>query len=248
MIEPTEVHLLTGAYAVDALEPDDRDAYEAHLVHCEDCRAEVLELQATAAVLGRATAAEPPERLRAAVLAGALTTRQDPPLLRFQTTQSNAKPGGRFIGLVAAAVVLALALVGTTTWAVQQHRVGQQLAANAARMSAVLTAADATTTSDAVTNGGRATVVVSRSQNASVFVGSGLTAPAPDRAYELWFIDASGHPRAAGVFVPNRDGTVATELTGNLAGAVAIAVTVEQRAGTTAPTSKPVVALHLPAV
>ena len=39
-----EMHLLTGAYAADALEAGERDAFEVHLGTCDACRQEVAEL------------------------------------------------------------------------------------------------------------------------------------------------------------------------------------------------------------
>ena len=33
-----DLHTLTGAYALDALDPDERDAFEAHLPDCDPCR------------------------------------------------------------------------------------------------------------------------------------------------------------------------------------------------------------------
>ena len=40
-----DVHKLTGAYAMDALDELERARFEQHLATCEDCRAEVAELR-----------------------------------------------------------------------------------------------------------------------------------------------------------------------------------------------------------
>ena len=74
-----EMHLLTGAYAADALDAVERDAFEAHLRTCETCRQEVAELTATTARLGSAEAVPPPPALRARVLDEIARTRQLPP-------------------------------------------------------------------------------------------------------------------------------------------------------------------------
>ena len=63
-----EMHLLTGAYAADALDAGERDAFEVHLGTCDACRQEVAELTATTARLGSAEAVPPPPGLRARVL------------------------------------------------------------------------------------------------------------------------------------------------------------------------------------
>ena len=43
-----DLHHLSGAYAVDALDEHERTSFETHLAVCPDCRAEVAELTAAA--------------------------------------------------------------------------------------------------------------------------------------------------------------------------------------------------------
>ena len=64
-----DLHHLAAAYALDALEPDERAAFEAHYPSCEICSREVVEFRQTAAVLAAQTATPPPADLRAAVMA-----------------------------------------------------------------------------------------------------------------------------------------------------------------------------------
>ena len=45
-----DLHHLSGAYAVDALDDAERTSFEQHLAVCADCRAEVAELSAAAAL------------------------------------------------------------------------------------------------------------------------------------------------------------------------------------------------------
>ncbi|MCB9373293.1 MAG: anti-sigma factor [Microthrixaceae bacterium] len=61
-LEPThhdELRELLGAYALDAVEPGEAAAVERHLRACPQCRAEVEEHRAVAALLGNAGAAAP---------------------------------------------------------------------------------------------------------------------------------------------------------------------------------------------
>ena len=46
-----ELRELTGAYALDAVEPDERELVELHLMECPRCRAEVAEFREVAAFL-----------------------------------------------------------------------------------------------------------------------------------------------------------------------------------------------------
>jgi hypothetical protein len=54
-----EIEELLGAYCLDAVEPDEREAIEAHLPDCPRCRAEVAELREVAALLANNTADAP---------------------------------------------------------------------------------------------------------------------------------------------------------------------------------------------
>jgi len=79
-----DAHDLTAAYALDALAPDEAEAYERHLSQCEECREQLAELNETATALAFATVAPaPPARLRASILDAAAAERTNVvPLLR----------------------------------------------------------------------------------------------------------------------------------------------------------------------
>ncbi|MFL5959131.1 MAG: anti-sigma factor domain-containing protein [Gaiellaceae bacterium] len=73
-----DLHDLTAAYALDALDPDEAEAYERHLSQCEDCREHLAGLQESAASLAYATVAPaPPARLRASILDAAAAERSN---------------------------------------------------------------------------------------------------------------------------------------------------------------------------
>ena len=55
-----ELHTLTGAYAANALDAEERDRFALHLAACADCRQEVAELRATTARLAGAVFEQPP--------------------------------------------------------------------------------------------------------------------------------------------------------------------------------------------
>jgi anti-sigma-K factor RskA len=77
---PDNMHVLTGSYALDALDARERAEFERHLQHCPSCQAEVRGLRETAARLAIARAAQPPARMEQRVLAATYRTRQLPPL------------------------------------------------------------------------------------------------------------------------------------------------------------------------
>ncbi len=113
-------HDLTAAYALDALDPDEAEAYERHLGQCEECREQLAELNGTAASLAFGTVAPaPPARLRESILDAAAAERTNVvPLVRRRWVSR---------GLAVAAAAVACIVVGlavslsqsnhTTSWA-----------------------------------------------------------------------------------------------------------------------------------
>ena len=75
-----DLHTLTGAYALDAIDGTERERFEHHLVRCQPCEYEVRGLQDTATRLAQAVAAQPPEQMKPRVLAAVARTRQLPPV------------------------------------------------------------------------------------------------------------------------------------------------------------------------
>ncbi len=69
------VHDLSAGFALDALDEDERIAFEEHLPGCERCRDDVTRLTHALALLADEKVAPPPE-LRARVIEGASATHQ----------------------------------------------------------------------------------------------------------------------------------------------------------------------------
>jgi anti-sigma factor RsiW len=83
-LDHAAIEELLGAYALDAVEPDERDQIEAHLTTCPRCRAEVAEHREVAALLGYGGAAAPEgvwDRIRESL-------EPPPPELRLAVTPS----------------------------------------------------------------------------------------------------------------------------------------------------------------
>ena len=86
-----DLHHLSGAYAVDALDDAERASFEQHLAGCADCRAEVAELSATAGSLASLTETTPPPSLRDSVLSGIAQVRPLPPPTRMSRRRPTTK-------------------------------------------------------------------------------------------------------------------------------------------------------------
>ncbi|HWN32927.1 MAG TPA: anti-sigma factor [Pseudonocardia sp.] len=252
-----DVHTLTGAYALDALDELERRRFEAHLAECPDCTREVDELRATAAKLAMAAAETPPDRLRQRVLAQVATTRQEPPATVAATAARPRPPRrtGWAVRLTAAAAGLAAAaalLLGVVTvrTGAERDAARAQLAELQSRYAPVAelaSAPDARGDSGTGAHGGTAFVLASHARDRAVLLVADLPAPPAGHTYQAWLIGGAGQPRSAGL-VPPDPGTGAPPLqfTG-LAGATKVGLTVEPAGGSPQPTTTPVVLFDLPA-
>jgi anti-sigma-K factor RskA len=235
-----DLHTLTGAYALDALDDDERREFEAHLAECDSCADEVRGLRATGARLGVAAAAPVPAAWRDSVLAQVRATRQLPPLAstpddgKVTSLLRRSRAASRTLLAVAAALVVLAGSLGVV--AVQQHREAARAEQVAAAMSAVLAAPDARQ----LDGGGVARVIVSPSEGKAVFVGQQLPKVDQQHVLQLWVIN--GGARSVGVI----HGSQALLATGIGPGAK-LGVTVEPLGGSKQPTTTPVMTMDLSA-
>ena len=245
-----DLHSLSGAYALDALEPGaERDRFTRHLSRCPSCASEVRGFREVATALAFATAAEPPAELRDRVLAAAARTRQQPPEV---AGGSHARPrrtrGGVpwvpwLSGVVATASIVVAVLFGFAQ-AHTQDELNQVRAENQA-ISLLLSAPRAKLLTYPVTNGGEATVVLAADRHELAVVTTGLPALPAGKVYQLWLI---GKPTitSAGLLPPAKDGQTPAVLATGVVKGDALGLTVEPAGGSAQPTTKPILALPLP--
>lgn len=86
----TDIHALSGAYAVDALDDVERAQFELHLAGCSACQTEVHSLAAAATELSVLSDWAPPAELRSRVLHGITLVRPLPPLVRVDPRSDDA--------------------------------------------------------------------------------------------------------------------------------------------------------------
>ena len=224
-----DLHALAGAYVLDAIEPDERAAFETHLAQCDSCPQEVAGLRAATASWGASLASAPPPELRTRVLALAEHTPQLPPVVR---DRSGAAPRQRRAArwLAAAAAVAAFAAGGV---AVQQALEDHQPPSVTATQ--VFDASDAETSTIAM-RGGQARIAISRDLGLIALDASRMPALPGGRVYQLWVIDEAG-PHSAGV-VDRPSLTLKVP-----APEAQLAVTTEPAGGSTQPTTEPLFAV-----
>jgi anti-sigma-K factor RskA len=106
-----DIHALSGAYAVDALDGDERAQFEAHLAVCAACTEEVDSLREAAAVLAEVTATAPRPELRSQVLGAIGSVRPLPPTLEARRSRRR-----RTQALLAAAAAVVAIGAGGVVW------------------------------------------------------------------------------------------------------------------------------------
>lgn len=230
-----DAHTLSGAYAMDALGPRDRDRFERHLATCEECAREIAGLRETAARLAAGTAAPPPPGLRDRVLAAAAATRQQPPAVAIGPHRVWRFRAATVGGALAAAAVLAAAVVFGVANGDMRQQLNQDQASSQ-QVAAVLTARDATMMTSALTGGGTATIVMSHTRDTLVFSAAGLRGLPSARGYELWLIGPSGD-RAVGMLPVASHGMTGPVIASGLRQGDHLALTAEPAGGTSRPTA-----------
>ena len=243
------LHTLAGAYALHALDPAEAARFDRHLARCDSCAQEVRGLRETAARLGEAAAAPPPQALREQVITAARQTRQLGPAAIGGRGAVPAFAGWRRwaprLALVAVAASLAGGAVAGVAAIGEQHRL-DHAEAGSSEVAAVLTARDAHMMTVPVAGGGSATVVMSHSKRMLVFTTRDLPALRGARSYELWLIGPAGE-RSAGMLPPAHRGMTSPVVAAGLAADDSVGLTVEPSGGSPRPTSSPVMMLDLSA-
>jgi anti-sigma-K factor RskA len=231
-MDSRELHELSAAYALDALEGADLGSFEEHLARCAECRETVAAFQDVAAELAHGVAApEPPAALRSRVLDG----------VRSERPKVVALPQRRrwAFSIAAAAAVAAGALsLGLAFWAADLSRqLDGERAARHLSEEAVL-ALSRPNTSRVPLDGANGALVVDHSTGEGWLVVIGLDEVPESKTYEAWVID-DGDPVAAGLFSGGGARTV-VPLTVPVPEGAIVAVTIEQAGGVEQSTEQPV--------
>jgi hypothetical protein len=246
-----DLHSLTGAYALDALEGGaERDRFSRHLSRCSSCASEVRGFREVATALAFATAAEAPPELRTQVLAAAARTRQLPPEVRTHARPRTARTRARMpwipwlSGVVATAAVVIAVLFGFAQAHTQQE-LNQARAQNEA-IALVLSAPQVKLLTQTTTAGGVATVVLAADRHELVVTTTGLPALPAGHVYQLWLIGKKGAV-SAGLLPPaSSSGLTKPVLASGVVKGDSLGLTVEPAPGSAKPTTTPILALPLP--
>jgi anti-sigma-K factor RskA len=231
-----EVAELLGAYALDALPPEEKQAVEGHLATC-NLHAEMVSLFSAAATVSFTTATEAPRpELRSRILDA--IARDDPEATRHPVRELPAPVAipltpirDRRLSLApyALAAVFALVSIGLLAWNVFLLSDGSS---DSGDTRVVLFAGSP----------GSGAVIVE--DDATVVQVAGLPALEATQVYQLWVIE-DGPPQPAGLLATDAGGNASHNLGRTVAATAVIAITVEPAGGSAQPTSDPILVAEL---
>jgi anti-sigma-K factor RskA len=235
------------AYALGALEGEERAALDAHLERrCPVCTAELERARWLVAQLAYlAPEAEPPAALRRKVLAGAGTTKP--------SERRGWIPVWAWVGAAALVLFALFSIFETRRYQAELASLQDEIRAARSRTleleserqlyqrALAIRTASGTREIDLKPSGKSALPEVHafwHAQMGLVLTGNKIPSPAPNHTFQLWVVPKKGAPLSAGIFHPDTSGTVLLVATpsATLADAAALAVSEEPAGGLPQPT------------
>ena len=264
-----DLHTLTGAYALDALDSASETArFSRHLSRCQSCASEVRGFREVATAMAFAATTEAPAAMRERVMTAAARTRQLPPEIRTHARPRRTRGSAPWIPWLSGAVATAAIAVAVFFGFTQAHTQDQLNAARAqshalaqaqARVEAELTQAQqhdqalaqilgaphVTLLSHSTSKGGVAVVVLDAATRKLVVATSGLPALPAGKVYQLWLIGPVKIV-SAGLLPTAQAGVTTPVVAAGIVKGDKLGLTVEPAGGSKQPTTTPIVALPLP--
>lgn len=216
-----EFEELSGAYALGAVTPEEREAARVHIAGCAKCTRLAQELRAVVDVLPLSvTQVDPPESLKERLLAE-IRKESSTPARPVQTGQRPRQRRRRLIPLLAAAAILGLMLFGgMTAWNISLLHQASSLEQQAASLRQQLAVAYGLQGS-----GATGKVIYFPQQNITVLEMEGLPRLEGTQVYQGWLIH-DNQPLSIGL-LSVQNGIASVTFPGNIAGYQTAAVSRE---------------------
>jgi anti-sigma-K factor RskA len=230
-----------GAYLLGALEPGEERSFEQHLEGCEECRQEVMRLEAARDALPRSVdQVAPPEALKQSLMA---TVRAEAPAHApaVESAEPPARRRSRWRELLlarpafAAAAAAVLVAVGIALGAL----VGAGGGGSGDDASTVAANVDVTRMP-----AGKASLVLADSKDGAILRVEGMQQPQAGHVYEVW-VQRDGKMVPSSLFTVDSDGNGTAGIPDELRDAEAVLVTREPAGGSKQPSEPPVVTVPL---
>jgi anti-sigma-K factor RskA len=215
-------HDLLAAYALDALDDDERERFERHLADCEECTEQLAMLREPVAALAYAAEGPVPRNeLRDRIIEGA---RAEPRAAVIKLPRRNWALGAA-AGVAAAATALA---IGLGLWA---NSLSNSLDRERNKSVIQKLLEENATTKPLI--GANGSLIVAKNGRAGLLV-CGLAGTPSAKTYEAWVISGKS-PVPAGLF-RGGNGCSSVLLTQRVPENATVAVTLERAGGATSPT------------
>ncbi len=198
-----DVHHLAAAYALDALDQRELEAFERHYEKCDVCRTDVIVFRETMAHVAGSLAIPPSASLKDRVLADIAVTRQLSPVVVAPVPLASRRIRTSWPALVAAAALLVGLVVGVLAITRDDgdpfnDQLAQVLEQPDARMLDLQVQGD---------HVGTFKVAWSQSMGTAALMGENLPTAPNGKAYELWLVTPE-QTMAMYVLDPADDGSV----------------------------------------
>ncbi len=241
-----EAEMQLAAYALGALDSEERWQLEAHLDECERCQAALASYESIAEGLLHASESKPPPRAIRSRLAKQLS--KTPELPRWRRALQTIPGAGLALplGLILLLTINIGFLIQTQRLVVQgrgvlaQQQAGQTAVAIASYPSSQVAVIEE--------DGVRGTIVYDPSLPVGVMYVWGLQPPPENQAYQTWLFDAEGQRTSAGLLAFGADpgfGWLMIEAPKPMAEFIGLGVTLEPAGGSDAPTGPPILVADL---
>lgn len=234
-----QVDELIAAYSLGAVDTAEAALVRRHLPDCVECQETLLRMTEVVAVLPLSLEeVDPPRELRDRIMSG-IAASGSVPTNRTLKVVADPERSGNLLFLrrvpswapVAAAAVLLAAMFGWNLSLQNRHAVTAPSTQQASLVDGAHSPVGA--------------VTYMKDRQVAFVTFNALTAPAAGKTYELWVIPAGGKPQAAGVFLPDPDGSKVLVLNRAIGHGDIVAVTEEAPGGVTQPTGAPVITAQL---
>lgn len=223
-----EFEELSGAYALDAVTPAERQEAQAHLAECPACRSRLKELRSVVALLPLSvTQVTPSAALKARIMA-AIEQERKAALEQQEVPQRPKRPRRQGWGMrmLAVAAVLVLALLGgMTAWNVAlahqvstlQHQVGTLQSQSAATYAI---------TGDQSAQGATGKLIYLPQEHLTVIIVRGLPQLKGTQVYQGWLVQGKQTMSIGLLSIQN--GVASIDFPGDITGYSAAAVSMEK--------------------
>jgi anti-sigma-K factor RskA len=220
-----------AAYALGALDADEAETFEAHLLGCARCRDELVAFQEVVAALPASVPAYPaPKNLRRELMAAVAA---EPKGAEAKAARAEPRPRPRRWAWPSAGLSPRLGLAMAAVAAVVVVAAGALTLGGGTARTRVITAQviGSAGTAQVRLTGGHAELVVRH-----------FAAPPAGHIYEVWLQRSAGKPVPAGaLFSVTRQGASDVAVPGRLHGVKQMMVTSEPAGGSRVPTDAPVI-------